>query len=269
MIVSAPSSATAPPETAGAVLISGSYGGTYNAWHALRKGAKAVILCDAGVGLNGAGISGLPWLDELGIPGATADCMTCHIGDGEHILQSGRISFVNRVAAALGCAVGETVLAAASKMERAALKTVTVPAIEGGKRHDLLVREGRPKVIGLDAAPLLVADDAGSIAITGSHAALFRGRPDNVIVVPLRAAYFNDAGVGLDKAGIGRLADLDTREMPAAAVSCSSAEIGSALSSWNTGRLSHINRSAHLEGLHIGMTVQESVSVLLDRARQD
>src|SRR3569623_964011 len=116
MIVCAASSATAPPETAGAVLVSGSYGGIYNAWHALRKGAKAVILCDAGVGLNGAGISGLPWLDELGLPGATADGMTCHLGDGEHILLFGRISFVNRTAATLGCTVGEPVLAAASKM---------------------------------------------------------------------------------------------------------------------------------------------------------
>ena len=269
MIVCAASSATAPPETAGAVLVSGSYGGIYNAWHALRKGAKAVILCDAGVGLNGAGISGLPWLDELGIPGATADGMTCHIGDGEHILQFGRISFVNRTAATLGCAAGETVLAVARTMERAAARTVTPPAIEGGKRYDLLVQEGRPKVIGLDAAPLLVPADAGSIAITGSHAALFRGRPDNVIVVPLRAAYFNDAGVGLDEAGIGRLADLDSREMPAAAVSSSSAEIGNALSSWNTGLLSHLNRSAQAEGLQVGMTVQQSVSVLLDRAGQN
>lgn len=267
MIVSAPSSATAPPETSGAVLVSGSYGGVYNAWHALRKGAKAVILCDAGVGKNRAGVSGLPWLEELGIPGATADCMTCHIGDGEHILQFGRISFVNRTAADLGCIAGDTVLAVARKMEGAAVRNVTVPAIEGGKRFDLLVREGRPKVVGLDAAPLLTATDAGSIAITGSHAALFRGRPDNVIAVPLRAAYFNDAGVGLDEAGIARLAELDNREMPAAAVSCSSAEIGSARSSWNTGVLSHLNRAARAEGLQVGMTVQESVSVLLHLTR--
>ena len=266
MIVCAPSSATAPPEAAGAVLVSGSYGGIYNAWHAVRKGVAAVVLSDAGVGKNGAGISGLAWLDDLGIPGATADCMTCHIGDGEHILRHGRISHVNHAASILGCVVGEPVQDCASRMEQATLRLVNAPAIEGGRRYDLLSRVGFPKVIGLDAAPMLIESDTNCIAITGSHAALFRGRPDNVIAVPLRAAYFNDAGIGLDGAGISRLADLDARGMPAAAVSCFSAEIGSATSSWATGVISHVNRSARAEGLLVGMTVQDSVSILLNRA---
>jgi hypothetical protein len=263
MIVCAPSSATAPPETASAVLISGSYGGVYNAWHAVRKAAKAVILSDAGVGMNRAGISGLPWLGALGIPGATADYRTCHIGDGDHILQFGKISFVNSAAAALGCAAGEPVSDCARKLERASPRVVDVPAVEGGKRYDLLQREGRPPVIGLDAAPLLVEADAGSIAVTGSHAALFRGRPDNVINVSLRAAYFNDAGVGLDDAGIARLVDLELREMPAAAISCNSAEIGNARSGWATGIISHVNSTARASGIVAGMTVRESVAVLL------
>ena len=266
MIVCAPSSATAPPDTAGAVLVSGSYGGIYNAWHAVRKGANAVILSDAGVGKNNAGISGLAWLDDLGIPGATADCMTCHIGDGEHILSAGRISFVNAAAAALGCAVGQTVADCARQMEQAAPQSVTAPPIEGGKRYDLLVRDGATKVIGLDAAPLLVGSDAGAIAVTGSHAALFRGRPDNVISVPLRAAYFNDAGVGLDNAGIRRLADLDQRAMPAATISCMSAEIGNARSMWTGGILSYVNDTARAEGLAPGMTVQASVALLLAKS---
>jgi len=266
MIVCAPSSATAPPETAGAVLISGSYGGVYNAWHAVRKTARAVILSDAGVGKNRAGISGLPWLDDLGIPGGTADCMTCHIGDGDHILQFGKISFVNRAAAALGCAVGEPVSDCARKMERASQRVVEVPAIEGGKRYDLLRQDGYPTVIGLDAAPLLIEADAGCIAITGSHAALFRGRPDNVINVSLGAAYFNDAGVGLDSAGIARLADLDSRGTPSAAISCKSAEIGNARSGWDTGIISHVNTTARARGIVAGMAVQDSVAVLLARA---
>jgi hypothetical protein len=263
MIVCAPSSATAPTETAGAVLVSGSYGGIYNAWHAVRKAAKAVILSDAGIGKNQAGISGLAWLDALGIPGATADCMTCHIGDGDHILQFGRVSFVNDAASALGCGVGEPVQDCARKLEQAAPRVVTVPEINGGRRYELMARPGLPRVIGLDAAPMLVADDAGCIAITGSHAALFRGRPDNVISVPLRAAYFNDAGVGLDDAGIRRLADLDTRGMPAATVSCASAEIGSAMSAWDGGVISHVNALAQSLKLRRGMTVQESVSIIL------
>jgi hypothetical protein len=67
--------------------------------------------------------------------------------------------------------------------------------------------------------------------------------------VPLRAAYFNDAGLGLDDAGIARVKDLDTRGMPAETILCTSAEIGSAISSWNAGVISHVNNSARAEGL--------------------
>ena len=105
-IVTAASSATAPDETRGSVLVSGSYGGVYNAWHALRRGARAVILNDAGVGKNGAGISGLAWLDALGVAGAATDCWTCHIGDGEHMLAHGRISHVNEPRQHLAAASG-------------------------------------------------------------------------------------------------------------------------------------------------------------------
>ena len=86
------------------------------------------------------------------------------------------------------------------------------------------------------------AGDAGAIAVTGSHAALFRGRPDNVISVDLFAVFFNDAGVGLDNAGIRRLADLENRGIIAATVSAESAEIGSARSSYDDGIVSHSNR---------------------------
>ena len=210
-IATAASSATAPNETRGAVLVSGSYGGVYNAWHAVRKGAKAVILNDAGVGKNNAGISGLAWLDVLGLPGATAGCMTCHIGDGDHMLAHGRISYINEHAAHLGCAVGQSVAECAERLRQAPVVAVNPPDIAGGKRFVISENLGERRVLALDAAPLLEPADAGAIAITGSHAALFRGRPDSVISVALFAAFFNDAGVGLDDAGIARLADLDGR----------------------------------------------------------
>jgi hypothetical protein len=243
------------------VLVSGSYGGVYNAWHAVRKGAKAVILNDAGVGLNRAGISGLEWLDALGLPAATADCMTCHIGDGEHMLAHGFISFVNRRAARLGCAAGISVTQAAQLMEVAPLARVDPPAIGGGKRFVLI--DGPKPVIGLDAAPLLDPSDAGAIAVTGSHAALFRGRPDNVIGVALHAAFFNDAGIGLDGAGISRLADLDRGGMIAATVSARTAEIGNARSAYETGTLSFVNATAERAGLRPGISLKQGIASLL------
>jgi hypothetical protein len=252
-IVTAPSSATAPEEAKGRVLISGSYGGVYNAWHAVRKGAKAVILNDAGVGKNGAGVSGLAWLDRLGIPGATADCRTCHIGDGEHMLDHGVVSFVNDCARALGAAAGQRVAECAALFELAPVATVDPPPIASGKRFVISANPGERVVLGLDAAPLLAPGDAGAIAITGSHAALFRGQPDNVISVDVFAAFFNDAGVGLDGAGVARLPDLDRRGIIAATVSADSAEIGRAQSAYECGVISYANATA----LRLGIAPRE------------
>jgi hypothetical protein len=264
-IVTAASSATAPDETKGRVLVSGSYGGVYNAWHAVRKGAKAVILNDASIGKNGAGVSGLAWLDELGLPGATADCRTCHIGDGEHMLQHGLVSFVNRRAEALGAAAGQRVSECAARFDRAPPLTVAPPAIAGGKRFVISANAGERVVVGLDAAPLLSPGDAGAIAVTGSHAALFRGRPDSVISVDVFAAFFNDAGVGLDDAGIARLKDLDGRGIIAATVSAASAEIGVARSTYEDGVVSHVNATAGRHGMMPGERLRDAVARLRTR----
>lgn len=93
-------------EHKGHVIVSGSYGGEYNAYHAGKWGLRGVILNDAGIGRNDAGIRGLPYLDQIGLAAATADSKTCHIADGDHILVHGVISHINRAAAAIGCKAG-------------------------------------------------------------------------------------------------------------------------------------------------------------------
>ena len=112
-IVTVSASSQVKAEDRGQVIVSGSYGGEYNAWHAGKWGIRGVILNDAGIGRNDAGIRGLPYLDQIGLAAATADANTCHIADGEHMLAHGIISHVNRAAAALGCKAGDTVRACA------------------------------------------------------------------------------------------------------------------------------------------------------------
>src|SRR5882724_3536671 len=153
----------------GHVIVSGSYGGEYNAYHAGKWGLRGVILNDAGVGKDDAGIRGLPYLDQIGLAAATADALTCHIADGEHMLAHGIVSHVNRAAAEIGCRVGETVRACAERMRGAPVRSGELSAIAGGKRFVIRDIPGEPRVIALDAAPMLTPDDAGAIAITGSH----------------------------------------------------------------------------------------------------
>jgi hypothetical protein len=261
------SSASATPDSAGNVIVSGSYGGEYNAYHAAKWKIRGVVLNDAGVGARDAGIKGLPYLDRIGLAGATADAWTCHIADAEHMLAHGRISHVNDAARKLGCAVGQSVAECAGLMKAGPVIEAAPPQISGGKRYVLRDAPGEPRVIALDAAPMLTPEDAGAIAVTGSHAALFRGRPDNVIGPQLHAVFFNDAGVGLDGAGISRLPTLDERGMIAATVAADSAPIGDARAGYEEGILSHLNEAASRAGGEAGMPLKAFVDRLLALAR--
>ena len=266
-ILTFPSSASATAESPGNVIVSGSYGGEYNAFHAAKWKIRGVVLNDAGVGCRDAGIKGLPYLDRIGLAGATADAWTCHIADGEHMLAHGVISHVNQSAAKLGCRVGQSVAACAELMTKGPVISAEPPPISGGKRYVLSDVPGEPKVLALDAAPMLTAEDAGAIAVTGSHAALFRGQPDNVIGPQLLAVFFNDAGVGLDDAGIKRLPTLDERGIAAGTVSAASAPIGDARAGYNEGVISHLNETALAMGGKIGEPLRAFIDHILLLAR--
>jgi hypothetical protein len=103
--------------------------------------------------------------------------------------------------------------------------------------------------------------------VTGSHAALFRGKPDNVINVDVRAIFFSDAGVGLDNAGIARLPTLDARGIVAATAAVDSAAIGDSLSIYHDGVISFLNSTAAALGGRPGMSIQAFIRILLTRWR--
>lgn len=266
-IIAVSSSATATASCRGGVVVSGSYGGEYNAWHAAKWGIRGVVLNDAGVGWDNAGIKGLPYLDRINLAAATADAFTCHIADGEEMLANGKISHVNLAAKALGCSPGQSVRQCAELMLEGPVVTRQPPPIDGGQRYTISANPGEPTVICLDAAPMLRPEDKGAIAITGSHAALFRGRPDNVISIPLLAIFFSDGGVGKDNAGISRLADLDRRGIIAGAVSAASAPIGHAQRIYSQGVLSHVNALAAAADAKPGMLLKQFIDALISKRR--
>jgi hypothetical protein len=266
-ICTASSSATATGECRGNVLVSGSYGGEYNAWHAAKWGLRGVVLNDAGVGKGEAGIRGLAYLDRVDLPAACADAWTCHIGDAEHMLAHGTISRVNRAASRVGCIPGQSVRNCAERMATGPVVDASLPPIEGAKRYLIRNVPGEPSVSCLDAAPMLQPGDAGNIVVTGSHAALFRGKPDGVIQVDVRAIFFSDAGVGLDDAGIARLPTLDERGIAAATAAADSAAIGDAQSIYHDGLISFTNATARSFGARPGMSIRSFIDVLLARWR--
>lgn len=102
----------------------------------------------------------------------------------------------------------------------------------------------------VDSIAELQPADAGCIAISGSHGGISAGR--YALAVRPTLTVFNDAGVGLREAGIAALALLQTEGLAACTVSHTSACIGQAASTLETGVISHANAAARALGLHPG-----------------
>ncbi len=252
------------------VVVSGSYGGRYNAFNAAKWPVRAVIMNDAGIGKDNAGIVGLEFLDQISMAAATADAQTCHIGDGDHMLGHGIISHVNRTAAALGCALGQSVRDCAERMRSATVPVAAPPPITEGARFVMRDVPAEPALICADSIGMLQPGDVGRIVVTASHGALSGGRTDNVVPPGICAVFFSDAGAGggMDGAGIARLADLDRKAIVAGATAADSAPIGDSRALYRDGILSHVNGPAARAGGRVGMKLKDFIDLLIAAAKQ-
>jgi hypothetical protein len=242
----------------GQVVIAASHGAEYAAYLAAKGGARAVILNNAGVGKNEAGISGLPYLEALGIPAATVSHRSARIGDGADMLARGTISHVNRSAETLGCVTGQSCKQCADHL-RAAPAVTTKPPAQSENRILLRQNPGEPEVWGLDSISLILPEDKNRIVISGSHGEALGGKPETALKYDAIAAVFNDAGIGIDKAGLSRLPALDSRQIPAATVFAKSARIGDGRSIYEDGVISCVNETAAALGVTVGMRTPKFV----------
>ena len=254
-------------EHAGQVVIAASHGGVYAGYCAAIGGVRAVILNDAGIGRERAGIGSLDYLNQLGIAAATADSRTCRIGDGDDMRECGIVSSVNAIAASLGCAPGQSVRDCACLLRAAELSTAPVPH----RTEARFVARDEPfgvRVIVMDSVSLVESSDAGAIVVTASHGGLLGGDPASALKVDALAAVYCDAGFGKDRSGVTRLPVLDRRGIAAATVSAQSACIGDGRSVIADGVVSCVNRSAAALGVVVGDTVQGFIDKVGSGPRQ-
>ena len=240
------------PEFRGTVLVTGSHGGSYCGYLAALAGLRGVIFNDAGVGLDSAGIGALEYLQRLGMAAATVAHTSARIGDGADILARGQISHCNATASTLGCVVGQACREAVEVMQRGTAFEGDAPTYEETRK---LLSEAPVRIIACDSASLVKPDDTGAFIITGSHGGRLAGRPNYGLAVKARGGVFNDAGVGIDMAGVQRLDILNRAAVPAVTVDAMTARIGDAGSAWESGIISHINAQAAKRGVTVGMTV--------------
>ena len=256
IVVVTAESVTQLRDVAGKVLVAGSHGGIIAGYYGASAGVRALILNDAGIGKDAAGIAALPYLAVIGMAAATVGHRSARIGDGADMLARGVISHANAVASALGVTPGMRCDEAAQRLRMANPPHASPPHYAAGR---FCVADG---VWGLDSVGMLEPGDAGKILVIGSHGALHGGRPESALGVAARAAIFNDAGVGADAVGITRLPVLDARAIPAATVDCMSARIGDARSMWESGVVSHHNARAGRFGVRAGQSVSEFAALV-------
>ncbi|TMJ02923.1 MAG: hypothetical protein E6G97_11280 [Alphaproteobacteria bacterium] len=254
---------TFPPDARGRAAIAASHGGVYAAYLAARAGIKAVILCDAGVGRERAGIGGLDYLDKLGVAAAAIGHRSARIGHGGDCHARGLITFANVLAAMAGVTPGMTASEALDRLERADAPPCPPPPPIEETRHRLSEAEaGGVRVHAIDSAGLVLPEDAGHIVATGSHGALLGGKPETAIKIDVFAALYNDADFGMEDAGIARLPVLEARGIAGACVSAWSARIGDGQSTWRDGFVTAVNARAAQCGGEIGISARELVARL-------
>ena len=251
---------TLDPAACGAIVICGSHGGTYAAYLAARAKVAGILLNDASVGKDNAGIGALEYLDRLGIPCATVGHDTARIGDGRDSAQRGIVTHVNEAAAALRAAPGLHASEVAGLLSGAAASAPADVPGERESRSELDIADAKRPVQIMDSNSLVTPEDAGSVIVTGSHGGLLGGRPETAVKVQVFAALYNDAGLGIDRAGISRLPVLDERGIAAGTVSARSARIGDARSSLDSGVVSHLNETAKELGMVQGMSARDFVA---------
>jgi hypothetical protein len=254
-----------PAEARGRVALCASHGAVLAAWYAADRGLAAVILHDAGIGRERAGIAGLAWLAALGVPAAAVGHLTARIGDGADCAARGVLTAVNPPALALGLAVGMRAAEALRLLAGADLPPApSVPPMAEARAELAAAARGGVRVFALDSNSLVRPEDESHVIVTGSHGGLLGGRPETAVKHKVRAAVYNDAGIGIDRAGISRLPALDARGIAAAAVSADTARIGEAMSTWSDGIVSAVNETAARMGGRAGQTCRDLVAAILD-----
>jgi hypothetical protein len=242
------------------VAIAGSHGGVYAGYEAAKARVRGIILHDAAVGLDKAGIGSLQYLENLDIAAATIDYRSAIIGNGNSLANDGIISFVNKIAYEAGCFPGQKAMECAIAMQKTPYITIDVPTYEEAR---FLIRDDSKGITvrGCDSVSLVKAEDENAIVITASHGEVLASSPTWGKRPKVMAAIFNDAGSKL----VTRLPDLNELGIPAATVASDSARIGDARSSYDDGIISHCNEKASQMGIIPNMSTVEFVNMIISK----
>lgn len=123
-----------------------------------------------------------------------------------------------------------------------------------------VARGPRGRVLVMDSITKVAPEDEGAIVVSASHGGASSG--EFALEVPLRLAFFNDAGVGKEDAGISALEMLQAHGVAGGTVSHLSARIGDSQDMWDHGVVSHVNAQARAMGIAAGQPLRQILTQL-------
>ena len=229
---------------------------------ALEVGVRGVIAHDAGIGRDGAGISGLALADRLGVPAAAVDGQSARIGDGRSVYGDGLVRHVNRRAAALGVVAGQKAADAAVALLAAPPGApAREPIVDRRQRIARQTPDGR--VVLVASMSFAAMDTQNDVICAGSHGG--RVNMARALEIRPRGALFSDGGGARDGSGVDGLPLLDAANVAAAAVDAMRARIGDGASTWQDGVITALNETARHAGVRAGQTADTAARCLLAR----
>lgn len=245
-------------DPAGAVVVGGSHAAVYAGYLCVKARARGAITNDAGIGHDEAGVSGLVYAQRHGLAMAAVSAMSARIGDAADMLARGVISRANALAEATGVRAG---MACAEAVERLAQAPWPPLPPEPVAEVREIADNG---VIVMGSFSAVRPEDAGKVVVCGSHGGVPSGKTG--VPIRMRLALFNDAGIGIDRAGVAGLDMLGVVGTPAVAVAAMSARIGDGWSTWRDGVVSVANGPAISLGARVGQRALDLVAALVEKS---
>lgn len=252
------------------ILVCGSHCGDNGTFARKLKSChvQAVFLNNAGIGKNNAGISGLGFYDAASIIACAVSHNSAKIGVAQDTWESGIITHTNTLAEAAGIQAGDSVQEAVTKISDL-IKPIEPVAEYADERTDssqkAQKKQRQIQINGVtitiaDSITFLNADNAGDILVCGSHGGASAGHYAEQL--QLKAAFFNDAGIGKNNAGTKSLDSLSEIGILACTVDCMSAEIFNAEDALENGIISVCNQLAKDKNIREKMTVKEAIMLI-------
>src|SRR5712692_8718726 len=245
------------------VVVAGSFAGAPAFGWALERGVRGLVAHEAGVGRDGAGISGLLLADRLGIPAAAVAAQSARLGDGKNVHDDGVVTYLNQAARALGGNAGDAAWRAARAMLKAPPGVASTQTLVD-RQPRVVIESPTGRVVLLASMGFATLEHRHDVLCAGSHAG--RVNVQHLLHVRPRGAVFNDGGLARDRSGVGGLPVLDTVGVAAAAVSSVSARIGDPASTWEDGVISFVNATARRLGVGPGQRASAAALLILERA---